>query len=332
MAEDSGQHGSETDSSRRGRPGEVDLRTRRASWGPRLAAFSVDLVLPAAVVAVLAFVGTLTDRFPRPTAFPTIVAFVAFILVGAAVLSSIASWLSDGQSVGKAIFGLEVRRSKRQEWNGRLSVLWWAFARASIGYGVIDCLGIGAIGALSGRYRRAAHDLVFSSQVVAVNREQVRRARNFGELVDVRVKEFERRRTRGVERYQQQYGHYASVIKMVNKVVGAVIVVFAGIIVLVFGFAPTAGAATTTAGTGGVSVAPAASGATQLAVTAAGIVVTVGVLAAPQLVPAPEVGASVLHGGIEYTLTASRCGRFHRAQTNPSARTRTLTPIMSFFS
>jgi uncharacterized RDD family membrane protein YckC len=63
------------------------------------------------------------------------------------------------QTVGKALLGLEVKRI-----SGKPTLL-WALGRASLGYFVVDVVGVGTITALFTRSHRCLHDYVFGSVV-----------------------------------------------------------------------------------------------------------------------------------------------------------------------
>ena len=76
-------------------------------------------------------------------------------------------WLT-GQTIGKAIANLEVRRIDGHAYERTARGLPWALGRASVGYLLVDMLGLGVLFALPRRNsaRRCLHDLVFGSKVV----------------------------------------------------------------------------------------------------------------------------------------------------------------------
>ncbi|WP_353815626.1 RDD family protein [Agromyces sp. SYSU T00266] len=255
---------------------------------PRLAAFVVDMLLPVVVVGLLAIAGSLATGFPLLTNPVGILLFLVFVVVGAAILSSLASWLSDGQSVGKAIFGLEVRRAGSRKWDGGSRALLWAFGRATMGYAVVDCFGIGALGAATGRYRRAVHDLVFSSQVVATDPHRFAEASTFGRLVELRIREFERRRQDGLKRYEKRYGYLTTLIKWIDRIIKTTASIFAALLAWMFGTASAASAAAGAGAVGGGStLAPATAALTQ-----ATLAVTGGVLASGVVIATTSVDSS----------------------------------------
>jgi uncharacterized RDD family membrane protein YckC len=64
------------------------------------------------------------------------------------------------RSPGKALLGLRVARA------GKRPTLLWALGRASLGYFVVDLLGLGLFTSLFDSRRRCAHDYVFDSFVI----------------------------------------------------------------------------------------------------------------------------------------------------------------------
>lgn len=245
---------------------------------PRFAAFLLDLSLPLMVVCALTAAGSWTLGFPLAGSPIGVFLVAVVVVVGAGVLSSLASWLSDGQSIGKALMGLEVRHASSRRWDGGLGALLWTFGRATVGYLVVDGLGMGAIGAAVGRHRRAVHDLVFVSQVVAVDPARFSDAATFAGLIKLRVKDFEGRRQQGLTRYEERYGYLITLVKWVNRVIKTTAAVFAAVLAWVFGSTVTASAASSgAAGSAGTTtVAPAAGSGLQVSLAVAGSVVAVG--------------------------------------------------------
>lgn len=112
-----------------------------APHGLRVLAWFIDGLILASVVAFL----------PQPLTYLLLLAIcIAY--------HSILVWLV-GQTAGKALVGLRVRRI------GRKPQFLWALGRASIGYGLVDLLGAGLLTALFDRRHRCLHDYVFSSVV-----------------------------------------------------------------------------------------------------------------------------------------------------------------------
>lgn len=116
--------------------------------GARALAFVIDLIV-VALIALATGVG-----------WPLWVG----IFVG---YHTVLLWLT-GQTVGKAISNLEVRRADGATFVRVPRALPWALGRSSLGYLVVDAVGIGVLVALprTNAARRCLHDWVFGSQVV----------------------------------------------------------------------------------------------------------------------------------------------------------------------
>lgn len=119
-----------------------------APHAARLLAFGVDLI----VVLLVAWVAG--GGWPR-----VLGVFVAY--------HTALVWLT-GQTIGKAIANLEVRRVDGSTFVRTARGLPWCLARASVGYLLVDVLGLGVLVALPKRNvaRRCPHDWVFGSKVV----------------------------------------------------------------------------------------------------------------------------------------------------------------------
>jgi len=137
----------------------------------RLVAFATDVAV-VAVVFVLALV--LDKLVGVPAVIVYLTAGVTFIYYLSAT-----TWLMDGQTAGKAVCGLAVRRIDRttpaRSWRG----LVWSVGRHSVGYLVADVLGLGALLALVTARRRCLHDYAFNSEVVMVAPEQDEQGASF---------------------------------------------------------------------------------------------------------------------------------------------------------
>jgi uncharacterized RDD family membrane protein YckC len=119
-----------------------------APHGGRLVAFGIDLV-------VVLLVGLVVGG----GWFRILGVFVAY--------HTALVWLT-GQTIGKAIANLEVRRIDGRAFERTAMGLAWTLGRSSIGYLLVDMLGLGVLVALPRRNteRRCLHDMVFGSRVV----------------------------------------------------------------------------------------------------------------------------------------------------------------------
>jgi uncharacterized RDD family membrane protein YckC len=124
----------------------------------RLLAFLFDVVGVAVVMGVAGILGAVVELF-NPVWFALVFAIVLVYYQGVSV------WLTGGQTAGKALCGLTVRRVVEQG-PATFSGLAWSLGRHSVGYVVIDVLGLGALVAFVNRRRRCMHDYVFGSEVV----------------------------------------------------------------------------------------------------------------------------------------------------------------------
>lgn len=122
------------------------LERASAPHGGRLIAFAIDLVI---VLLVSLTVGGGWFRI-----------LAVFIAYHTAML-----WLT-GQTIGKAVANLEVTRVGPPLTGSRRAL--WALGRVSVGYLLVDMLGLGVLVAFLRRNpgRRCLHDVVFGSRVV----------------------------------------------------------------------------------------------------------------------------------------------------------------------
>lgn len=124
----------------------------------RLLAFAVDLFTFAVVAAVLVLVGKLFG-------VDSVALFVVALAVGLVSYLAVSVWLT-GQTIGKALFGLTVRRVDGSAPPRTLGGLAWAVGRHSVGYVVVDVFGLGTLAALVTPRRQCLHDYAFKSEVV----------------------------------------------------------------------------------------------------------------------------------------------------------------------
>lgn len=132
-----------------------------APHGLRAAAWLIDYVIVMLVVAIM----------PQPVRyFLPLALFIAY--------HTVLIWLVQ-QTIGKALLGLRVER------NGKKPGFLRALGRVSLGYFIVDVLGIGLLTALFNQRHRCLHDYVFGTVVVFQGGEEIR-ARN----LLVRLSEF----------------------------------------------------------------------------------------------------------------------------------------------
>ena len=144
----------------------------------RMLAFAVDvlavlvLLLPLLVASALLGVG--------------LAYLVGAVLVALGVSLAMSVWLSGGLTVGKAVFGLAVRRIDGSAPAGDLRGLLWSAGRHTAGYLVVDVFGTRAALALARRKDQCPHDLTFGSIVVSHEAVPgpVGRLRDFGQRLD----------------------------------------------------------------------------------------------------------------------------------------------------
>ena len=144
---------------------------RPAPHGLRIAAWFIDLLIIVLVVAFL----------PQP--IPPILP-LAFLVAYHTVLI----WLVE-QTPGKALMGLKVKRI------GHRTGFFWALGRASLGYFLVDVLGLGALAVFANWQHRCLHDYAFGSVVVYVEEPGRLSAR----VLSQRLKKFAQRQKLALE-------------------------------------------------------------------------------------------------------------------------------------
>lgn len=131
-----------------------------APHGLRLVAWLIDCLV---LFSVLVFA-------PQPVTF----LLVLTLFVG---YHTVLVWLT-GQTVGKALLGLRVKRL------GQKPTFLWALGRSSIGYGLVDVLGLGLLTALFDKRHRTLHDHVFGSIVTFDGSDEMGTRRLLARLAD----------------------------------------------------------------------------------------------------------------------------------------------------
>jgi Tol biopolymer transport system component/uncharacterized RDD family membrane protein YckC len=136
----------------------------------RLAAFAVDLLIVLVVFGVLAVLGRVAEEALKVDLVDVRTTVIALAICIVAYLG-LTVWLTNGQTIGKALFGLVERRVDGKPLSPTAGGFGWAIGRHSVGYLVVDVLGVGTLAALASPRRRCLHDLAFSSEVLFVSRE-----------------------------------------------------------------------------------------------------------------------------------------------------------------
>jgi len=211
---------------------------RLAPHPRRLGAFMVD----GAAVAVSFGVAALLGQIEAPDIARFMLVTVAVALgVALAVVPGLSVWLTGGQTVGKALFGLTERRVGGTKPKATLGGLAWAVGRHSWGYLVIDVLGVGALAALVSPRRRCLHDLAFGSEVVWAGQDDGAQAG-----WEERGRAFVEELKSGLERSRGRFGwaffYWGWMTKIVVGVAKVVFAVAALVLVIVRWVKPAAAA------------------------------------------------------------------------------------------
>ncbi len=149
-------------------PNNLELEYRLAGIGSRLAAFVIDMVIQAiifVITGIALFYFVFMDRGVPINNFDNVVVFIAaifyfIVFFGYFIISEM---LTNGQSIGKKVFGLRVIRE-----NGMPVGFIHSLIRNLFRY-FIDALGIGVVSiALSKKCKRIG-DFVASTVVVSEN-------------------------------------------------------------------------------------------------------------------------------------------------------------------
>jgi|GEM_PF-7128186 len=201
---------------------------RLAPHGRRIGAFAVDVLIVAVVVGVFTALGRLIE-FAVDQDVVTPVTVAIFLAVGIVAVLGLAVWLTGGQTVGKALFGLVERRRDGRQPGATMTGLAWSVGRHSAGYLVVDVLGVGTLLALVSPRRRCLHDLAFGSEVVYTGDQPADGSvtpttwravleRRFNAFVD----NLESGRERSRQRYRRVYVLWAWLTKVLTVVAVAV--------------------------------------------------------------------------------------------------------------
>ena len=169
----------------------------------------------AGLFAILALVGQLAE----PVRTGPVLVTVGIALVAAfACFHGLSVWLTGGQTIGKALYGLTERRIEGNAGappSETLGGLAWAIGRHSVGYLVIDIFGVGTLAMFVSRRRRCVHDLAFGSEVVSYEP-----GRSTGQdSPEARLRAFQASLKLGLQRSQQRFGWAFELIAFAAKVI-----------------------------------------------------------------------------------------------------------------
>lgn len=184
----------------------------------RLAAFFIDVLVVAAVVVIPD--GILTIVLAAGTEASNLlnlVVAVTFFAVVLAVYATVFTLLTGGQTLGKAVLALTVRRVPDTPIQLSLKNLAWIAARFLLGYVLVDMFGVGMLAGLVTPRRKCLHDYVFGSQVVLLLEEANRPGT---EPWLERLRDWSVRVKAGEQEVHERYGFLGTVIAKVAKVVG----------------------------------------------------------------------------------------------------------------
>ena len=245
-------------------PGPAPVPVNLPAHRQRLAAAVVDLLFVVVVWGTTAI--ALSAGFG--------LSVIALVVIGAVVhgyFQGLLTWLTGGQTVGKALFGLALQDADGsptdQAWSTSLRLV----GRYSIGYLLTDVLLLGTSWSLRDPDRRCPHDLLFRTRVVALS--------DMGELTwDARLRRLDDDRRSGLELIKERWGPLVVLVKWSTAVVtgatGAIVWVGgkAGLLSSVGSAGRDAGSV---AGGGGGATTPAAAGVATGGPTAVVVGVTV---------------------------------------------------------
>ncbi|MFR9779688.1 RDD family protein [Micromonospora sp. MS34] len=179
---------------------------RLAPHGSRLLAFVLDGVWIAIPIAAL----LTTRRFVDLTLTPGIlITLIAALVAAHGLFTGMLTWLTSGQTFGKAFTGLVERRRDGTTLTMTPRSLAGAIARHSLGYAVIDVIGVGVLTLFASPRRRCLHDVVFGTEVVAVDAPARR--------LD-RIRQLNEAREAGLERVNERWGWAQSLASWTSKV------------------------------------------------------------------------------------------------------------------
>jgi len=191
---------------------------RLATLPLRLLAFAVDVACVVVVLIPLMLVGALVG-------VGSLGLFVLVVVACLVTYLTVWVWLT-GQTIGKALFNLTVRRvgdsAGAQTWRA----LVWSLGRHSVGYLIADVFGLGVLFALTSS-RRCPHDYAFGSKVVIGPADGGQR--RWSPLAQ--LEDFDKRLDASIEDRGRRYARLVSLWKKLAKLLrypALLVVVLAG--------------------------------------------------------------------------------------------------------
>lgn len=195
----------------------VPTEVRLAPHARRILAFAVDLAFVTVLAAVPGGLAAwLFDRLTDARSLATLIVLALVLGAGLSAYSTTTTWLTGGQSPGKAMLALAVRRLPDAPPQPDLRGLAWTAGRCSVGYLVIDVLGVGMLLALLTPDRRCPHDHVFGSRVVLMTAEAERPGPH---AVINRLRDWDERRQAAQRDVVERYGWLGRLVKWLARVV-----------------------------------------------------------------------------------------------------------------
>ncbi len=197
-------------------------RAQLAPHGRRVLAFAVDAVIATLVPIILVVIGSLA--LPE-MAVPWWLAGVVLVMAGLAGVAGLSVWLTGGLTMGKALTGLTERRIDASPPRTDLKGLAWSLSRHSVGYVLVDVLGLGVLVSFLTPRRRCLHDVVFGSEVVYLppGADDRTSARDRGEAFSTLLQD-------GLKEAEERYGWITFLLRWWVRVILAV----SGLVFFVF--------------------------------------------------------------------------------------------------
>ena len=142
------------------------------------------------------------------------------VMFSLGAMNAVLAWLTQGQTVGKAHFGLVERRRAQAADFGKAAGLGCLLGRHTVGYLVIDVFGLGTLAMFGLARRRCLHDVAFDTEVSYIGGP---------ESPSEREKAMDARRLEALEEIRESWGWRYNFVKwaswLVVRVLGVTVVV-----------------------------------------------------------------------------------------------------------